>query len=137
MAVSTTRGLDYAAERIFEAVKKSIAETVFASKSYDWTDSERETLSRLGQQALTATSHHQLKFTLYELEEYMEKYPHSPEARMLKDRIETAMLRSEPVSGPAKIEYRRIVSRVGLFPKIVICILILLGIAALYFFLFK
>jgi sulfur relay (sulfurtransferase) DsrC/TusE family protein len=137
MAVSTTRGLDYAAERIFEAVKKSIAETVFASKSYDWTDSERETLSRLGQQALTATSHHQLKFTLYELEEYMEKYPHSPEARMLKDRIETAMLRSEPASSPATIDYQRMERRVGLFPKIVICILILMGIVALYFFLFK
>nr|VFK19332.1 MAG: PEGA domain-containing protein [Candidatus Kentron sp. LFY] len=54
-----------------------------------------EVLSDLRRRVLTAQSPGELRKLLYELEEYMVKHPHSPEARMLKNSIEEAMKREE------------------------------------------
>ena len=93
LAVSTSRGLDYVADQIVRAVKDSTFE--INPSSIGFGPSEGEILERLGHQMIMARSSWDLRSTLYELEEYMAKYPHSLKARMLKDRIVAGLNRAE------------------------------------------
>jgi hypothetical protein len=49
---------------------------------------------------LTADSAWELRQTLYELDEHLAKYPHSPEARLLKDQMVVAMERAKRYERP-------------------------------------
>src|SRR5262245_50671331 len=64
--------------------------------------------------SISAESHavmnfRELRELLYELEAYLAKQPHSPEARLLKDQMQVAMRRSEDMEHPssATMEYKR------------------------------
>src|SRR5262249_21663232 len=101
IAVSTSRGLAHVAERILETVRREAGD----SRPQDrLVKSEREILEQVGKQMLVARSSWELRQTLYELEEYLAKYPHSPDARLLKDRIQVAVKRTEAMedSPPAR-----------------------------------
>lgn len=142
MAVSTSRGLDYLADQIVKAVNKSSVESTPSIRNLGPT--EDEILERLGHQMLMARSSWDLRSTLYELEEYMAKYPHSPKARMLRDRVEAGMDRAKDMEPPAREAAAPTLgaptvgaSSVRLFLKIIIWLLVILGIAASYIYLFK
>jgi hypothetical protein len=51
---------------------------------------------------LTPDSSWELRRLLYELEENMARYPHSPEARMLTDRINLGMRQAERIEAPVE-----------------------------------
>jgi TIR domain len=99
LAVSTSRGLAHVAEQIFEAVRREI--NPGKTSKVKLALSETEILQQLSRQMLVAGSAWQLRQTLYELEEYLAKYPHSPNARLLKDRIQVAMRRAEAMESAA------------------------------------
>jgi hypothetical protein len=63
---------------------------------------EEEFLQRIRSQMLTPDSSWELRRLLYELEENMARYPHSPEARMLTDRINLGMRQAERIEAPVE-----------------------------------
>lgn len=87
LAISTSRGIAQVAKSIFEAVTREAHEEDGTVK-IKLVPSESEILERLRKQMLIAKTAWELKKVLYELEEYIAKYPHSPDARLLKDKIE-------------------------------------------------
>jgi len=89
MAISTDRGLAVVANSILHAVNDSEdhANPVQVSAA----NHQGEVLSRLRTQMLMADSSWGLRQAVYELDEHLAKYPHSPEARLLKDQMVVAM----------------------------------------------
>ena len=49
---------------------------------------------------LTADSSWELRQTVYELDEHLARFPHSPEARLLKDQMVVALRRAEQYERP-------------------------------------
>jgi hypothetical protein len=98
MAVSTSHGLEHVANRVRDAVRQASVdgENVQARVS----KSEAELLGRLRKQMLISSSAWDLREHLYELEAHMATYPHSPEARLLKDKMQAAMRRAEEMERP-------------------------------------
>ncbi|MCU7932518.1 MAG: toll/interleukin-1 receptor domain-containing protein [Candidatus Thiodiazotropha sp. (ex Codakia rugifera)] len=139
LAVSTSNGLDYVADQIVRAVKGSSIEIDPSINRLMAT--EDDILERLGHQMLTARSSSDLRYTLYELEEYMEKYPRSPQARMLKDRIEAGKRRAEELEAPRtlglpKADAPMKARSVGIFVKIILGLLFFLVSVAAYIYIF-
>lgn len=93
LSVSTQNGIAYTADKIAEAVLNSQINHDLTQPNFGPT--KEEILQRLGHQMLMASSSWELRRTLYELEEFMVLYPHSPDARILKHRIEEGMRRAE------------------------------------------
>ena len=88
VAVSTARGLASVAEQVVAAVRRgSIRDDGFRESAVEI---ETELLARLRKEMLMASSPREIKRLQYELEAHMAKYPHSPEARLLKDTMEDA-----------------------------------------------
>ena len=56
---------------------------------------------------ITADSAFELRRILYELEDYLAKYPHSPEARLLQHRLQEALRRAESLERPAPTPWGR------------------------------
>jgi hypothetical protein len=81
LAISTNRGLAVVANSILHAVNNS--EDQANPIQLHAFNRERELLARLRTQMLTAVSSWELRQTVYELDEHLAKYPHSPEARLL------------------------------------------------------
>lgn len=54
---------------------------------------------------LVAESSWELRQTLYELEVYLAKYPHLPNARLLKGRMQTAVQRAKAMERPPESLY--------------------------------
>ncbi|MGH8546750.1 MAG: toll/interleukin-1 receptor domain-containing protein, partial [Gammaproteobacteria bacterium] len=111
LAISTDRGLPVVANSILHAVNDS--DDKVNPIQLHASNHERELLARLRTQMLTADSSWGLRQTVYELDEHLAKYPHSPEARLLKDQMVVAMKRAEryedraaSVGAPAKMAYR-------------------------------
>ena len=136
LSVSTQRGIAYTAEKIKDAVNNSKEGNELSRPNLGPT--EEEILQRLGHQMLTANSSWELRRTLYELEEYMARYPHSPEARVLKHRIEEGMRRAEIMEMPdrdmasapmARKEYAYR-SRPSIVLRILLWLLVIAGIGA-------
>lgn len=134
LSVSTQRGIAYTAGQIKDAVNNSVSGSESLRPNLGPT--EEEILQRLGHQMLTANSSWELRRTLYELEEYMARYPHSPEARILKHRIEEGMQRAEMMERPMassapmpqdSYQYR---SRPSIVLRILLWLLALAGIGA-------
>jgi hypothetical protein len=100
VAVSTSRGLSHVAESIFEAVSRASAGGAQTQQLTG--ENERALLQRLRKEMLLSKSAWNLRESLYELEAYLAKHPHSPEARLLKDRmqyaIRTAEMRERPMA---------------------------------------
>jgi len=69
---------------------------------------EREdpVLAKLTREVLVSHSSWELQRTLYELDAYLARHPHSVEGRLLKDRIQTAILRTEKMETPKPFERR-------------------------------
>jgi hypothetical protein len=86
MEISHTR-FDYDVERVATAVRRVLGEKV--------QEGENELLKHLRKQMLIAGSARELRRNLYELEDYLSKNPHSPEARSLKDEMEAAIRHPE------------------------------------------
>lgn len=102
LAISTDRGLAVVANSILQAVNSS--EDPANPVQFHASIHEREVLARLRSQMLTADSSWELRQTVYELEEHLAKYPHSPEARLLKDQMVVAMKRAERYEEPTLVE---------------------------------
>lgn len=100
LAVSTQKGVDFTAEKIVNAVSNSHDNPELSDKHIG--PNEEEVLQSLGHQMLMANSSWELRRTLYELEEYMARYPHSPDARILKDRIVAGMRQAKRIEAPAE-----------------------------------
>ena len=99
LAVSTHRGLSIVEKSIWEAIKNSENSPISIQSSA--AEYENEVLSKLRAQMLTADSSRQLRQSVYELDEHLAIYPHSPEARLLKDQMVFAMQRAERYERPA------------------------------------
>ncbi|MDQ3831726.1 MAG: hypothetical protein M3361_21010, partial [Candidatus Tectomicrobia bacterium] len=98
LAISTNRGLAVVANSILHAVNNS--EDQANPIQLHAFNRERELLARLRTQMLTAVSSWELRQTVYELDEHLAKYPHSPEARLLKDQMVVAMKHAERYERP-------------------------------------
>jgi hypothetical protein len=108
VAVSTSQGLAHVASRVFDAVRRDEF-TVNPQTSVK--ETEADLLRRLRSQMLISKSASDLRSGLYEMEAYLSLYPHSPEARLLKDRMEFALQVAEDRELPrasAPMEYRRL-----------------------------
>lgn len=129
LSVSTQKGIDFTAGIIANAVSNP-AKSGLSDKPIGPT--EEEVLQRLRHQMLLADSSWELRRTLYELEEYMARYPHSPDARILKDRIVAGMRRAESretyTSSELSAAHAR---RQSLLWRVVVWLLIVAGIGAL------
>lgn len=98
VAVSTSRGLAHVADRVFEAVRRTSTDgenVQVAARA-----GEADLLARLRKQMMLSPSSWDLRQALYELEAYLAKYPHSPEARVLKDNMQAAMRRAREMERP-------------------------------------
>jgi TIR domain len=93
MEISHTR-FEYDVERVVSAVRLTLGQR------QDAPDDETGLLERLGRQMLVARTSGELRQLLYELEAYLANYPHSPEARLLKDKMQAAMRREEAMESP-------------------------------------
>nr|VFK17806.1 MAG: PEGA domain-containing protein [Candidatus Kentron sp. LPFa] len=100
---------------------------------------DEEILNDLRRRVLTARSPGELRRLLYEFDEYMVKYPHSPEARMLKDNIEKAIQREEravemptPLRKPASPKWRD-PNWVGAFASLTIATMAVVTVAFNFF----
>lgn len=129
LAVSTSRGLPIVAKSILEAIKNSENQSITIQSKVD--EFEKEFLSKLRTQMLTADSARQLRQSVYELDEHLAIYPHSPEARLLKDQMVHAMRRAEEYERPKPRSYRKSSYRWLLY----ILALMLLGFLAYVFIL--
>jgi hypothetical protein len=98
MGVSTSHGLQHVAERVRDAVRQEsvVGENVRTQIS----EGEADLLGRLRKQMLLSRSAGDLRAQLYELEAHMATYPHSPEARLLKDAMQAAIRHAEDVERP-------------------------------------
>jgi serine/threonine protein kinase len=65
-------------------------------------EGETDLLERLRKQMLVAHTSWELRQLLYEVEAYLAKYPHSPEARLLKDHMQAAMRHAEDMENLPK-----------------------------------
>src|SRR5262245_33503265 len=63
------------------------------------TEGETDLLERLRRQMLVARTSWELRELLYELDDYLGKFPLSPEARLLKDKMQAAMRHAEQMEG--------------------------------------
>jgi hypothetical protein len=87
LAVSTSTGLKHVADQVIRAVRASAgAEPRYLASC----ESEEQTLRRIREKMLVARSSRDLRGALYELEAYLARYPHSPDARMLRDELSDA-----------------------------------------------
>jgi len=93
LAVSTERGIDEVARSILEAVNTSSQQLKSVHTSA--AEHESELIKRLRTQMLTAPTSRELRHSFYELEEHLALYPNSPQARMFKDELVSAMERAE------------------------------------------
>lgn len=101
LAVSTQKGIEFVANSVGNVVSKPREKSNLNLKHIGPT--EEEVLKNLSHQMLMANSSRELRKTLYELDEYMAKYPHSPQARMLKDRIVLGIQRAEKYESQATL----------------------------------
>jgi hypothetical protein len=99
VAVSTSRGLSYVAERISEAVRR--ASTGGENIQMAVGEDETELLECLRKEMLLSRSAWELRQSLYQLEAHLAKYPHSPEGRLLKDELQAAMRHAQEMKHPA------------------------------------
>lgn len=137
LAISTDRGLAVVANSILQAANSS--EDRANPVQFHASNHEREVLARLRSQMLTADSSWELRQNVYELEEHLAKYPHSPEARLLKDQMVEAMARAEwyerPVPAPSATKGMARASRISWLVYAIIvailCFLIYLALSKL------
>ncbi|MFM7653503.1 MAG: hypothetical protein ACKO5M_11400, partial [Vulcanococcus sp.] len=92
IAVSTGRGIETVAREIIRAI--SILDVPENVKDHV-ARNEKELLARLRGQMLLAKSEFELRYTAYELNEHLARYPHSPEAKMLKDIVAASIERNK------------------------------------------
>ena len=99
LAISTSRGLSTVANSVMEAVHNASGQEYSVKSKTD--EYESELLSRLRNQLLLANSGREIRQSMYELDEHLARYPHSPDARMLKDQMSSAMerTRNHEISG--------------------------------------
>ena len=102
VAVSTARGIENVAQSIAEAVNAPTQR--FKSVHARSEEYETELLSRLRKQMLTASTSRELRHALYELDEHLAAYPKSPQARMFKDELVSAVQRAEWMELPKAAE---------------------------------
>jgi hypothetical protein len=98
LAVSTSLGLAHVADRVFDAVRREKAQVLDPIEVVR--QSEAQVLEQLRKRMIISDSSWQLRETFYELEAYLAKYPHSPQARMLKNTMHAALLRAEAMERP-------------------------------------
>lgn len=102
LAISTDRGLPVVANSIAQAVNNS--EVQANPIQFSAANHARELLAKLRTQMLTADSSWELRQIVYELDEHLARYPHSPEARLLKDQMVVALRRAEQYERPMPME---------------------------------
>lgn len=98
LAVSTSGGIAHVAEKVRQAISVAADDGQVVASSEP---PEDELLQRISQQMLSAPSLHDLRRTSYELEEYLDKYPRSADARMLQDKLHQAVRWAEAMEAPA------------------------------------
>ena len=102
VAISTNRGLEGVARAILHAIKRrggseTLVQDIVAEK-------HNEVLGRLRTQMISSSSSRELRRNMFELEEYLSMYPHSVDARMLRDDMVLAVKRADRME--RKAEYR-------------------------------
>lgn len=95
IAVSTGRGIETVAREIIRAI--SIVDAPENVKDHV-ARNEKELLARLRGQMLLAKSEFELRYTAYELDEHLARYPHSPEAKMLKDIVAASIVQNKALA---------------------------------------
>ena len=85
IAVSTSHGLEHVGSQILHAVTRGASEVTRSGTS----------LEELGQKMLVADSSQELRRILYQLEIFLAQAPLSVEGRLLKDKLQVAIHRTE------------------------------------------
>ena len=94
VAVSTGRGIENVAREIMRAVSDANMPEYVEHQVARY---ELELLTRLREQMLLAKTSFELRQTAYELDEHLARYPHSPEARILKDLVVASIERDKGI----------------------------------------
>ena len=98
IAVSTSRGLSHVASSVHQAVRRpTTSEPPTESRLASM---EGERLANIRRSMLTSDSSRELRRSAYELEEHLNRYPSSVEARELHDQLKVALRRAEAHERP-------------------------------------
>lgn len=133
LAVSTSRGIKYVAEQIISAVACSANDDDNFNGKFTY--SEKDRLKQLREKMIVAHSPLELRMVLYELKEYLSKYPNSPEARFFEDQIKKALYIEERFLIRDKMKYQTSKKCKNMFSLSMIIFLILLLFIIIYFIL--
>ncbi|UCH96556.1 MAG: toll/interleukin-1 receptor domain-containing protein [Candidatus Aminicenantes bacterium] len=90
LAVSTSRGIRHVAKQIISAVARAANNDDIKFKFR-----EKDLLKELREKMIVARSPMELRMVVYELEEYLSKYPNSSEARLFEYQIKNALEKEE------------------------------------------
>ena len=102
VAVSTGRGIENVAREIMRAVSDANMPKYVEHQVARY---ELELLARLREQMLLAKTSLELRRTAYELDEHLARYPHSPEARILKDLVVASIERDMEINCSRTMEH--------------------------------
>lgn len=102
LAVSTERGIENVAQQVFRAVQRQDRYDVSKSDYQNLDNRKVEELSQIRRKLISASSIRDLREAFYKVDEFLSKYPHYYEARLLKDEIQVAINRERPATKAAK-----------------------------------
>lgn len=103
IAVSTSHGLSHVASSVHQAVMRPA--TIETSAASRLASIEGERLARIRRNMLTSRSSWELHRSMYELEEHLNLYPSSVEARELKHQLKVALIREDACVLPYEDEW--------------------------------
>lgn len=89
LAVSTSRGIKHVAEQIIIAVARAANND--DNLIIKFAPREKDHLKELREKMIVARSPWELRSVVYELEEYLSKYPNAPEARLFEYQVKKAL----------------------------------------------
>ena len=92
LGVSTTQGIDYIGQKIMLAVQRETQNKNLQLDSVPTRDQVSEELSRLRSEMLSANSRRELRHTLFKVEEFLSRYPMHPEAGILGENLQRALI---------------------------------------------
>jgi hypothetical protein len=92
IAVTTDMGIDYVVNQIVKVVNQKSNSNIQHSKIDDIENLINEELSKIRRSMLSAKSYRDLSLTKYRLQKFLKRYPNYPEAQILYDELEEAIL---------------------------------------------
>ena len=104
IGVSTSRGLSHVASSVHQAIMHSTTSETSAESRLVSIEGER--LASIRRSMLTSNSSREIRRSTYELEDHLNRYPSSVEARELNDQLKFALRRAEAQEGLDIVHYR-------------------------------